>query len=146
MNSNMYSYPLIDSKELEIFLDVLDFEKTGEISLGDIECICTSLSLNDIYQNVKQCFKDIKSDISATIDRNKLRDYLSNNKKSSVEEIHELFSYIDYDHKNEINKNKLKIIVNELMGENLTEEEALDMIKIMGKNTISKSEFETIFE
>lgn len=46
-----------------------------------------------------------------------VKDFLLKSEKTPIEELDDIFDYIDYDKQGLINKNKLKIILQELTGE-----------------------------
>ncbi len=132
MNSKTYNYIKFDEKELQTFLDIMDVEKSGLISFGDIESTCKMLGLSDSYTGIKNVLKDMvdtKSGGGISVDE--LRKQLCKSKRTQDEEMVDIFNYIDYDRKGEINKNKLKIIIQELTEENISDKEAEEMIKLL---------------
>ena len=129
--SKTYNYIRFDEKELNTFLDIIDVEKNGRISLGDVEATCRNLGLEDSYPSIKSILKDMISVDKGALLVEDVRQRLLKNRRTEEEEMTDIFNYFDYDHKGEINKNKLKIIVHELTGENLPDKEAEDMIKLL---------------
>jgi Ca2+-binding EF-hand superfamily protein len=132
MNTKTYNYIKFDEKELQTFLDIMDVEKTGLISFGDIESTCKMLGLSDSYSSIKNVLKDmVDTNSGGGISADELRKQLCKSKRTQEEEMAEIFNYIDYDRKGEINKNKLKIIIQELTEENISDKEAEEMIKLL---------------
>lgn len=126
-----YNYLKFDEKELNTFLDIIDVEKNGRISLGDVEATCRNLGLEDSYPAIRNILKDMSTgEDNAVLVENVRRDLLKN-RRTEKEEMIDIFNYFDYDHKGEINKNKLKIIVQELTGEALSDKEAEDMVRLL---------------
>ncbi len=146
MEEKTYSYIKFDEKELQTFLDIMDVEKQGTISLGDIEVTCKQLGLEDSYKNIKALFKDMVNLKEGGLNVEELKEYLMNSERTYEEEINDIFNYIDYDHKGEINKNKLKIIIDELTAERISDNEAEDMISLLQneKGFIDKQSFQAI--
>ncbi len=59
MDQKVYNYIKFDEKEVQTFLNLMDVEQQGTISLGDIEQTCKQLGLDDTYKNIKALFKDM---------------------------------------------------------------------------------------
>ena len=143
MQEKKFSYIKFEEKELQTFLDIMDVEKQGTISLGDIEVTCKQLGLEDSYKNIKALFKDMVHMKEGGLNVDELSEFLMNSERTYEEEFSDIFNYIDYDHKGEINKNKLKIIIDELTQEKITDNEAEDMINLMknDKGFVDKESF-----
>ena len=146
MEEKKFSYIKFEEKELKTFLDIMDVEKQGTISLGDIEVTCKQLGLEDSYKNIKALFKDMVHMKEGGLNVDELSEFLVNSERTYEQEVSDIFNYIDYDHKGEINKNKLKIIIDELTQEKITDNEAEDMIKLFqnDKGFVDKESFQEI--
>lgn len=129
--SKTYNYIKFDENELTKFLDIIDVEKNGKISLGDVEATCRNLGLDDSYSSIKNILKDIIDVRNGALHVEDVKQKLLQNRRTEKEEMIDIFNYFDYDHKGEINKNKLKIIVQELTNENLLDKEAEEMIALL---------------
>ena len=128
--SRTFNYIKFDESELNTFLEIMDLEKLGKISLGDVEATCRNLGLEDSYPAIKNILKDIVNEDGDLMVED-VKNRLLKNKRTEDEEMTDIFNFIDYDNKGEINKNKLKIMVQELIGENLFDKEAEDMIRLL---------------
>lgn len=146
--SKTYNYIKFDEKELNTFLDIIDVEKNGRISLGDVEATCRNLGLDDSYPAIKSILKDMINVDKGALLVEDVKEKLLKNKRTEKDEMIDIFNYFDYDHKGEINKNKLKIIVQELTNENLTDKEAEEMIKLLqnDKGVVDQNSFLKIME
>ena len=128
--SRTFNYIKFDENELNTFLEIMDLEKVGRISLGDVEATCRNLGLEDSYPAIKNILKDIVNDNNELMVED-VKNRLLRNKRTEEEEMTDIFNFIDYDNKGEINKNKLKIMVRELIDEQLSDKEADDMIRLL---------------
>ena len=128
--SRTFNYIKFDENELNTFLEIMDLEKVGRISLGDVEATCRNLGLEDSYPAIKNILKDIVNDNNELMVED-VKNRLLKNKRTEEEEMTDIFNFIDYDNKGEINKNKLKIMVRELIDEQLSDKEADDMIRLL---------------
>lgn len=60
-----------------------------------------------------------------------VKKFLLESDRTEEEQLEDLFDVIDFDNQGQINKNKLKIIINEMTGETISDVEAEEMIRLV---------------
>lgn len=124
----------------------MDYENQGTITLGDIEIVCQNLGLAHAYDNIKNLFKHLLHVSKGGLVIGEVKEFLLKSENSPKEELDDIFDYIDYDKQGVINKNKLKIILQELTGEMIGDNEAEDMIALLQDDSgeLKKENFQKV--
>lgn len=113
-NDKKITYTKFEKKELDIFCEILDVEKTGIINLADLEATSKNLGFESMYQDIRNLLKSKIDMKRGGIPVAVLKEYLMANEKTFDQEMDEIFDYFDYDKKGTLSKHKLKIIASEL--------------------------------
>lgn len=129
------NYIKFDEKEIDQFIAVMDFEKRNVISLGDLESACRQLGLEDSFENIRHILKEIVTLNKGEINVHELKQALLKKQQTQTEEMSELFKILDYDHKGEVTKTKLKIMIKELTDETVSDQEAEEMIALIANDS-----------
>lgn len=131
MNKSL-NYVTFDEESLNEFCNILDYENNGIICLLDLENVCKKMEMDDIYQYIKSLFQPFCQKDKLGISKEDIKSLLISENKTMETEIEDIFNSWDYDKKTYINKNKLRINFNKIMGFDTTDEELEDMIKYIG--------------
>lgn len=77
-----------------------------------------------------------------------VKKFLMDSEKTPEEEIDDIFDYIDYDKQGQINKNKLKIIMQEITGEQISDIESEEMINLLKneRGVLDKKSFRKLMD
>lgn len=73
-----------------------------------------------------------------------IKEFLTKNHKTFEEEMSDIFHNFDYDKKDSLSKHKLKVLATELLGLEITDSEAADMVKMFSESTedlVTEKEF-----
>lgn len=142
-----FLYTKFDDTELNIFCEILDVEKKGVILLSDLNEATKTLGLESLYSNLRELMKPLINEKIGGVRIEDLKNALKNNERTIEQEMGEIFELLDYDKKGSISKHKIKIIAKELLNEEISDNEADDMIRLFSKsdpNYLNKEEFMAI--
>ena len=148
MNKQSYNFVKFEEKEVDLFLSLMDVEQRDVISFGDIESACHQLGLGDSFPNIKSILKEMVTVNEGELSVAELRRNLLKKHQTQKDEMEEIFNYLDYDDKGEINKNKLKIMIKELTDETISDLEAEDMVRLLAgtKKVVDLAHFLELIE